>query len=56
MKLTIWQIYDIAGNTVLLIGKVNYWLSEGPGPTGVWLKYCDTAGKTGRKGRKQILT
>jgi hypothetical protein len=31
MKLTSWQIYGIASNAFLLIGKVNYWLSEGPG-------------------------
>ena len=29
---------------------------EGLGPTGVWLKYCGTAGKPGGKRRKQTST
>ena len=29
---------------------------EGPGPTGVWLKYRGTAGKPGGKRRKQTST
>jgi hypothetical protein len=28
-------------------GKPHVRFCEGPGPTGVWLKYCGTAGKPG---------
>ena len=36
------------------IAQARFW--EGPGPTDVWLKYCDTAGKPGGKLGKQTLT
>jgi len=37
-------------------GKPHVRFCEGPGPTGVWLKYRGTAGKPGGKRRKQTST
>jgi hypothetical protein len=37
-------------------GKPQVRFCEGPRPTGVWLKYCGTAGKPGGKLRRQTST
>jgi len=42
-----------AGNGLSSTAPVLDPTREEPGPTGVWLKYCGTAGKPGGKRRKQ---